>query len=145
MRKSPSCFQQAGKSLRWAKLYATLVWRFFLSSKGFIIVVPVAKGAKTAPESVIEFGRPERISVRDTCLNVQYWLNITREFLVLLVKTDGISYIVYDHLLPYVRCLGFIGDTGLLMREVVTFMHNRNCHARASSHYISKKAWGILT
>lgn len=45
-RKSPSCFQQAGKSLRWAELSATLVRRFFLSSKGFIIVVPVPRAQK---------------------------------------------------------------------------------------------------
>jgi len=57
--------------------------------------------------------------VRDTRLKVEYWLNITGEFLVHLVKIAGISYMipVYDHRLPYVRCLGFIGGTGLLMRD----------------------------
>ena len=74
-----------------------------------------------------------------------YGLNITRKFLVLLVKTAGISHMIYYHLLPYVRCLGFIG---LSMREIVTFMRNRNGHASSGrespSHYIIKKAWDVL-
>ena len=42
---------------------------------------------------------------------VQYWVGIIRELLVLLVKTNRISYnvMIYDHRLPYVRCLRFIG------------------------------------
>ena len=54
----------------------------------------MAKGAKAVQESVIDFWRPESISVRETRLKVEYWSNITKEILVLLVKTTGISYMI---------------------------------------------------
>lgn len=86
-------FQQAGKSLLW---WAVFCGHFspavFSSPKGFIIAGPVAKGAKTARESAIEFGRGERILMWDTRLKVEYCVSISRGSPALLVKTATISY-----------------------------------------------------
>ena len=106
---------------------AILVLRFFPSSKGFILAGPVAKGAKTARESAIEYGREERILTWDTRLKVEYCVSISRGSPALLVKTATISY--HDILsVGLCKVARLYPEHRALIREGMTFMRNQNGH-----------------